>query len=108
MNGAASGHYLENYVVMEMLRNSVYGEKDAILNYYRDTNQKEIDLVIDSDGILHPFEIKRAASPDKKPIKSFSLLAKSGRTIGSGGIICMAEKPLPIDEMNSLIPANLI
>lgn len=108
MNGAASGHYLENYVVMEMLRNSVYGEKDAKLNYYRDTNQKEIDLVIDSDGILHPFEIKRAASPDKKPIKSFSLLAKSGRTIGSGGIICMAEKPLPIDEMNNLIPANLI
>lgn len=108
MNGAASGHYLENYVVMEMLRNSVYGENDAKLNYYRDTNQKEIDLVIDSDGILHPFEIKRAASPDKKPIKSFSLLAKSGRTIGSGGIICMAEKPLPIDEMNSLIPANLI
>ena len=108
MNGAASGHYLENYVVMEMLRNSVYGENDAKLNYYRDTNQKEIDLVIDSDGILHPFEIKRAASPDKKPIKSFSLLAKSGRTIGSGGIICMAEKPLPIDEMNNLIPANLI
>lgn len=108
MNGAASGHYLENYVVMEMLRNSVYGEKDVKLNYYRDTNQKEIDLVIDSDGILHPFEIKRAASPDKKPIKSFSLLAKSGRTIGSGGIICMAEKPLPIDEMNNLIPANLI
>ncbi|MCI7092227.1 MAG: ATP-binding protein [Lachnospiraceae bacterium] len=27
LNGAASGHYLENYVVSEMLRNSSYGEK---------------------------------------------------------------------------------
>ena len=40
MNGAASGHFLENYVVLEMLRNMSYGEQEMTLNYYRDTNQK--------------------------------------------------------------------
>lgn len=108
MNGAASGHYLENYVVSEILRNISYGEKKVNLNFYRDTNQKEIDLVVEMDGVLHPFEIKRAASPDRKSIKSFSLLQKSKKDIGAGGIICMAEKPFPIDSVNSMIPVNLI
>ena len=108
MNGAASGHYLENYVVSELLRNASYGEKKVNLNFYRDTNQKEIDLVVEMDGVLHPFEIKRAASPDRKGIKSFSLLQKSKKEIGVGGIICMIEKPFPIDSLNSLIPVNLL
>ena len=108
LNGAASGHYLENYVVSEMLRNSSYGEKKVNLNFYRDTNQKEIDLVLEMDGQLHPFEIKRAASPDPKTIRAFSLLAKSGKEIGSGGIICMAAKPFPINADNNLVPVNLL
>ena len=108
LNGAASGHYLENYVVSEMLRNSSYGEKKVNLNFYRDTNQKEIDLVLEMDGQLHPFEIKCAASPDSKAIRAFSLLAKSGKEIGPGGIICMAAKPFPINADNNLIPVNLL
>ena len=108
LNGAASGHYLENYVVSEMLRNSSYGEKKVNLNFYRDTNQKEIDLVLEMDGQLPPFEIKRAASPDPKAIRAFSLLAKSGKEIGPGGIICMAAKPFPINADNNLIPVNLL
>ena len=108
MNGAASGHYLENYVAAEMLRNSSYGEKKVNLNFYRDTNQKEIDLVMEMDGQLHPFEIKRAASPDKKAVRAFPLLEKSGKVSGAGGIICMTAKPFPIDEKNSMIPVNLL
>ena len=108
MNGAASGHFLENYVVLEMLRNASYGEKEMNLNFYRDTNQKEIDLVVETDGMLHPFEVKRAASPDRKAIKTFSLLRSADRKMGEGGIICMTEKPFPIDERNSLIPVNLL
>ena len=108
MNGAASGHFLENYVVLEMLRNATYGQQEMNMNFYRDTNQKEIDLVVETDGILHPFEIKRAASPDKNAVKSFHLLEKADRSLGAGGIICMAEKPFPIDAQNSFIPVNLL
>ena len=108
MNGAASGHYLENYVVSELLRNVSYGEKKVNINFYRDTNQKEIDLIVEMDGVLHPFEIKRAASPDRRIIKSFSLLQKSKKEIGAGGIICMAEKPFPIDSINRMVPVNLL
>ncbi|MDO5444172.1 MAG: ATP-binding protein [Eubacteriales bacterium] len=108
MNGAAAGHFLENYVVAEMNRNVSYGEKEMNLNFYRDTNQKEIDFVVETDGVLHPFEIKRSASPERKAIKVFSLLEKADRSLGNGGIICMAEKPFPIDSKNSLIPVNIL
>lgn len=108
MNGAASGHHLENHAVLEMFRNALYGEKEVNLNFYRDTNQKEIDLVMETDGALHPFEIKRSASPDRKAIRAFQLLQKSEKNVGAGGIICLAEKPFPIDAENSIIPVNLL
>lgn len=108
MNGAASGHFLENYVVAEMIRNASYSEREMNLNFYRDKNQKEIDLIVETDGVLHPFEIKRSASPERKTIKAFGVLEKSDREVGAGGIMCMAEKPFPIDENNSLIPVNVI
>ena len=53
MNGAASGHYFENYVVGEFVRNYAYGKNRINLAFYRDRNMKEIDLVIETDGILH-------------------------------------------------------
>lgn len=108
MNGAASGHFLENYVVLEMLRNLTYGNRSYNLNFYRDSNQKEIDVVLEADGVLSAFEIKKAASPERKAIKVFSLLEKSGKTMGPGGILCMAETPFPIDSNNTLIPISLL
>ena len=65
MNGAASGHYYENYVIAEPLRHYAYGKNKVNLNYYRDNKMKEIDLIIEEDGVLHPIEIKKRACPIK-------------------------------------------
>ena len=108
MGGAAAGHYFENYVVGEFLREYAYGAEAGNLNFYRDTNQKEIDLVIEQDGILHPVEIKLSSNPDSRAIKAFSILEKSGKPVGSGGIVCMTGEPFPIDAVNALIPANIL
>ena len=108
MNGAAAGHYMENYVAGELRRTYAYGKTKVNMNFYRDTNQKEIDLVIEKDGVLHPLEIKKATSPDKKIVRVFHLLEKTGKAIGSGGIICMTEDPFPIDRKNNYIPVNIL
>ena len=108
MNGAAAGHFLENYVVSELLRNKAYGNEDSNLNFYRDTHQKEIDIILEQEGVIHPFEIKRAVSPDFRTVNVFSVLKKGSRKMGNGGIICMADKPFPIDEWNYLIPVNIL
>ena len=45
--------------------------------YYRDRNAKEIDIVIECDGEVHPIEIKKTASPNLSMTRSFSVLDKS-------------------------------
>ncbi len=108
MNGAASGHYFENYVVIELLKNYAYAKSKTNLYYYRDSNAKEIDVFVESSGYVHPLEIKKSASPNRKEISKFTLLDKASIPRGCGGIVCMCENPLPIDEMNSFIPSRLI
>lgn len=104
MNGASSGHFFENYVVNELLKNSSYGETKTQMTYYRDTNQKEINIIIEENNTLHPIEIKKSTNPDRKLVKSFEVLQKTNNTIGTGFVICMTETTFPIDENNFLVP----
>ncbi len=50
MNGAASGHYFENYVVMELVKKYAYAKAKANLTYYRDSNAKEIDIFAEENN----------------------------------------------------------
>lgn len=108
MNGAASGHYFENYVVIELLKNYAYAKSKAALSYFRDPNAKEIDVFTEQNGQIHPLEIKKSASPNRREIKKFDVLEKASIPVGPGGIICMCEAPIPIDSMHCFIPSNLI
>ena len=108
MNGAASGHYFENYVVAELLKNYSYSQSKVNLTYYRDSNAKEIDVLIEENGRIHPLEIKKSANPNRREIKKYEVLEKTGMQTGAGGIICRCEEVIPINSRNSFIPCNLI
>ena len=108
MNGAASGHFFENYVVGELIRNNAYGENVSNMTYYRDTNQKEIDVIIEENGILHPIEIKKSSNPEKRVVKAFDVLMKTSNTLGNGFVVCMTDRVFPIDEHNIMVPASII
>lgn len=108
MNGAASGHYYENYVVMELVKNYAYAKNKANLSYFRGSNNKEIDVFVEENGLIHPLEIKKSASPDRREIKKYAVLDKAAIARGKGGIICMCDEPIPIDAENCFIPSNLI
>lgn len=108
MNGAASGHFFENYVVGEFMRNYAYAERGAKLYFYRDSNQKEIDMIIEQDNILHPVEIKKSTNPDRKIVKTFSVLDRTNAESGEGAIVCMTDRPFPVDGKNNFVPCNII
>lgn len=108
MNGAANGHYFENYVVVELLKNYAYSKIKANLTYYRDSNAKEIDVFVEENNKIHPLEIKKSANPDRREVKKFSVIDKTVLERGNGGIVCMSEEVIPIDEKNCFIPCNLI
>ena len=108
MNGAASGHYFESFVVTEMLKNYAYSQTKANMTYYRDSNAKEIDIFVELGNSIHPLEIKKSANPDSRDIKKFDVLNKASIKRGCGGIVCMCEEVVPIDAKNCFIPCNLI
>ena len=107
-NGAINGAILENYVVSEIIKTYHNNAKECLIWYYRDTNSNEIDLVIESDGMLHPIEIKRTASPGTELIKPFKLLDKASVPRGKGAIICMKETLSAVDSDNYIVPIWMI
>ena len=108
MNGAQSGALLENFVISEVAKGYCNTGKMPRLHYYRDKDNKEIDLLWENNQTLYPIEIKKTSSPDSRLTKVFSLLEKSGKTLGKGGIVCMYDQFLPLDKDNFIIPVACI
>ena len=108
LNGNASGHYFENFVTSELIKSLEYSSANYDLSYFRENNRKEIDLFLELNNEIHPLEIKLSASPNKREIKKFSVLDSNEIQKGNGGIICMSQSVIPIDENNSLIPINTL
>ena len=103
-----SGAFFETYVVSEIVK-SYYNEgKRPPIFYYRDFDQKEIDLIIEQDNVLYPIEIKKTASPKRDAVKHFSSLCKTGKNIGTGSVVCLSEEFLPLDENNHILPVWLL
>lgn len=108
--GAMNGAIFETYVISEIIKSYKNYGRDTRLsfNYFRDRDGKEIDLIIEENGTLYPIEIKLTANPNKKDIKNFAVLQQSNKRIGKGGVVCMSEKLLYLDENNRIIPVNMI
>ena len=106
--GAMNGAVMENFAISEIIKSYSNNGKNANFWYYRDKEKREIDLLIEEDGMIHPIEVKKSASPSKYMISNFSVLKNANLKIGSGGIVCLAQKVLPLDENNTVIPIGLI
>ncbi len=107
-NGAINGAILKNYVVSEIRKTYQNNAKECLLWYYRDKDTKEIDMVIEEDGVLHPIEIKKSANPGSEIISSFAALDKGSVPRGKGAIICMRKELLAINKENYIIPIWMI
>ena len=121
--GAMDGAFFETWVVSEIYKSYINNGKRPPLHFYRDSNKKEIDIIIFKDGIANPIEIKKSSSP-KNAVKNFSVLKPVERDpneedvfsgtahlktkIGAGAVICMPPDILPVDKKNWLIPAWII
>ena len=103
-----AGHYLETYIISEIIKSyNARGIKPNI-SYYRDKEKNEIDLIIYKNNTLYPFEIKKTASPNKSMIKHFEKLKQTKKEIGTGGIICFYDQLLKLDETNYIIPVSSV
>lgn len=107
-SGAMSGVLLENFVVSEIVKSYQNAGISPFINYYRDHDAKEIDVVLERDGKLCPIEIKKTALPDKRITRVFSLIDKSPMQLGASAVVCMADKLSAFDRDNLIVPVWII
>ncbi len=108
MNGAMSGALLETYTVSEILKSYHNTGLEPALYYYRDKDAKEIDLLLETDGVLHPMEIKKSASPDFRITRIFDVIDRGPLEHGTGAVLCMSEKLGAFDSQNLIVPIWLV
>jgi len=106
-SGAMSGALLENYVISEIFKSYHNAAKEPFIYYYRDRDMKEIDIIIEVNGKLHPIEIKKTATPSSQLTNVFKLIDKTEKR-GNGAILCMAEELSAFNADNYIVPITLI
>lgn len=108
--GAQAGNIYENFIVSEILKSHLNaGKTISSVYFYRDRDQKEIDVVIEEDGKLYPIEIKMTANPTKSMGKHFSALDNIPKKQRQPGIIlCQYEKKTYLAEDLIALPIEYI
>lgn len=107
-NGAMAGELFENFVMSEIAKSYLnYGKDLRNLFFYRDSNQKEIDLIILNEDRLFPIEIKKAAQVSLSMAKNFPTL-KQLDNINMGTILCQCDKKMLLGENVRALPLDFV
>jgi predicted AAA+ superfamily ATPase len=104
LSGAINGSILENYVVSEIIKTFTNNALPYYVHYYRDIDNKEVDIILESDGELHPIEIKKTASPPKELLSAFKILDKASVPRGTGAVICTKKELSALDKDTMIVP----
>lgn len=105
---AFAGAFYETYVISEIIK-SYYNDYQNVNNiyYYRDKDQYEVDLIIESFDSIYPIEIKKGINPVSHS-KNFNVLKKYKKKINIGLVIDSSDKVLPINDEVYYCPIDLI
>lgn len=104
-----AGAFFETYVVSEIIKSIRNAGKriEYTLYYYRDRDQKEVDLIYVKDQTLYPIEIKKGIGKDKAN-KDFRILEQYKMPISTGLIIDTSEKLFPLNRDAYYCPVGMI
>ena len=100
---ARFGHLLESFVVQQMIALSACLDHPPRFYHYRDKDQVEVDLVMETGGKVWGTEVKAAANLHSSDGKGLRRLAESSKGSFQGGIVFYAGAAiLPIDRQLNL------
>ncbi len=112
-SGAMSGQFFETFVVSEILKSYSNNGIDYryCVSYYRGKDKKEgtedgeIDLIIEQNGILYPIEIKKSEHVRAEQTSAFTVLDKlEDKVRGTGAVICLSPVVSQLRENVFSIP----
>lgn len=94
-----AGSFVETYIINEIMKSYLNNNVKPNFYYYRDNDQKEIDLVILDKGKIDFIECKTGTRFNASDLKGFNALAnKTKYEIGGKCIICNTEGIYKIDD----------
>ena len=107
-NGAMSGELFETFLISEIAKSYFNSGEDLhSLFFYRDSNKKEIDLLIFQSGQLFPVEIKKTAQPTVAMAKNFPAIRQLDG-MQTGTILCQCDRQLFLSETVQCLPLEYI
>lgn len=115
-NSAVAGNMFETFVVSEILKSYTNEGRDYRFNifYYRGkdkraSNENEIDLIIEENGVLYPVEIKLTGNPRANMSSANPILDKiPDRKRGMGIILCLINKKTYLRDNLIALPIEYI
>lgn len=113
---AVAGNMFETFMVSEILKSYINEGKDYKFNifYYRgkdknSSQENEIDLIIEENGILYPVEIKMSGNPKAIMGSANRVLDKvEEKTRGMGVILCLVDKKTYLRENLLALPIEYV
>lgn len=106
--GVLAGALFETFVVMEFVKQATWSTVSVELFFYRDTEKREVDLVIESaSGDVVGVEIKSAASIAAADARGLRLLSNElGARFKAGVVIYTGEHTLSLEDRIWAVPVS--
>lgn len=103
------GDILETFVYSELLKANTYASRKATLSYYRTSDKKEIDFILEFSNSIVAIEVKASKSVTKSDFKHIYHLANEIPELFSKGIVLYnGESLLKIDENMYAVPFGFL
>ncbi len=106
--GAIAGMLFETFVAMELVKQATWSETQVKLFFYRDTDRREVDLIIESAaGDVVGIEAKSAASVGSADLHGLRYLRdKLGSRFKAGIVVHSGAHTLPFGERIWAMPVS--
>jgi len=106
--GELAGGLFETFVVMELIKQAGWSATPVELFFYRDTEKREVDLVVESaSGDVVAIETKSAAVTTASDVRGLRVLRdKLGERFKAGVVVYSGEHTLPIDDRIWALPIS--
>ena len=102
------GPMAETYIVNEIMKSYQNNGENASFYHYRDSNDNEIDLIINKDGRLMLIECKGGIECGPDDAKAFDRMVDTDGCAKIQCIVCMSETPYPIVKEVYAVPVTSI
>jgi predicted AAA+ superfamily ATPase len=107
-DGATAGTMLESFVAMELVRQADWAHQPVQLFYYRDKQQREVDVILERhSGEIVGIEVKASATPSFGDFAGLRYLRdKLGRRFKAGAVLYTGADTLPFGDRLAAIPIS--